>query len=73
MLDAMRKALGGSQKVLRESFDKYARDSDANVPGQSSMFGEASPVDSFNAAFGTNLTEEEYYRGLQDGQEFDHR
>jgi hypothetical protein len=73
MLDVMRKAFGGDRKALREAFDKYARDSDANMPGQASMFGEASPADSFNAAFGTHLTEEEYRHGIEDGQDFDHR
>lgn len=65
LVDAMIRALDGKPTAIRKAFDDYARDADQNLPGQARMFGEANAFDAFNASFGSTLTEQEYYDGLE--------
>lgn len=64
LVDAVMRSLDGKPNAVREAFDNFSRDADANLPGQSRMFGEAKAHDAFNHAFESNLTEEEYHDGL---------
>jgi hypothetical protein len=64
LVDAMLKALDGKPNALKDAFDTYSRDADANLPGQSRMFGEANAFDAFNHAFGSSLSEQEFHDGL---------
>ncbi len=65
LVDAMIRTLDGKPNDVRKSFDDFARDSDANMPGQARMFGEANAFDAFNHAFGSKLSEQEYHDGLE--------
>jgi hypothetical protein len=66
LVDAMIRALDAKPNDVRKSFDEFARDSDANLPGQGRMFGEANAFDAFNHAFGSKLSEQEYHDGLEE-------
>jgi ddrB-like ParB superfamily domain/Large polyvalent protein associated domain 22 len=66
LVDAMIRALDGKPNAVRDAFDSFAHDADANMPGQARMFGEANAFDAFNHAFGSKLTESEYHNGLEE-------
>ena len=66
VVDALVRSLDGSPKAVTEAFEKFAHDSDLNAPGQTRMFAGADAFESFNHAFGSNITEEGYRHGLEE-------
>lgn len=68
VVDALVRTLDEKPTAVKKAFDDYARDSDANPPGQSRMFGSAEPFDAFNHAFGSTLSAEDFYDGTDNAR-----
>lgn len=65
LVDVLVRALDKKPTEVKEAFDAFSRDADANLPGQSRMFGSADAFDAFNYAFGSKLSAQEYHNGLE--------
>lgn len=66
VVDALVRALDRKPNEVRAALQEFARDSDANQPGQTRMFGGGLAFEAFNHAFGSRLSEKEYAHGLEE-------